>query len=68
MAFQVATAEASRSSKAAQAALEKYEGNLQKTREFMTRRHPLLDDRPPVDVAGESQDGLDRVMQLIHQP
>jgi uncharacterized protein (DUF2384 family) len=64
-AFRTAAAEAARCSKATQAALEMYGGGVEKTREFMTRSHPLLDGRPPAEVASESLDGLERVLQLI---
>jgi hypothetical protein len=64
-AFRIAAAEGARSSKAARAALEKYGGDLSKTREFMTSGHPLLHDRTPKEVAEGSAEGLEEVLKII---
>ena len=37
----------------------------EKVREFLTRRHPMLEDRTPLDVALESGVGADMVVNLL---
>jgi len=40
-------------------------GSEEKVREFLTRRHPMLKDQKPLDVALESSAGADMVINLL---
>lgn len=45
--------------------LRLYGGESEAAEHFLTRRHPMLGNRPPVDLAVESTAGADLVLKLL---
>lgn len=45
--------------------MRQYKGDRDKAVQFLSRKHPMLDDRTPIDIARESTAGADLVMALL---